>query len=572
MRYLALATDYDGTIAHDGRVDDDTIEALKRIRKSGRRVVLVTGRMLDDLASVAPDLALFDLVVAENGALLYDPATHEETVLAPPPPREFVDALRARTIAPLDVGRAIVATWHPHETLVIETIARLGLDLQVTFNKGAVMVLPPGVNKASGLLRALEQLELSPHNVVAVGDAENDLAMLGACEAAIAVANALESVKDRCDAVTQGIRGAGVVELAGRLLEDDLASLEPALGRHAVVYGRYGDRERTLAPYGGTLLVTGSSGGGKSTLTAAVLERLIDRTYQCCIIDPEGDYEGFYGTVSLGGADRVPADDEVVAVLATRERSVAVNLLAVPIDERPRHAAALLASLFTLRARTGRPHWIVIDEAHHLFPHDWDASSLLPADLFNVLLVTVDPRSLAKRVIDATGTVLAVGDDPMGSVEAVCACIGSDVPARLEEGCDGICWDRDDPARMLPFAVVPGRAERRRHLRKYAMGELAPEKSFYFVGPHGRLNLRAKNFQTFADLARGVDDETWLYHLRGGDYSRWLRERIGDQELADELASIEAQASPDARATRDATIDAIERRYTAPATAAAGSG
>ena len=171
MRYQVLATDYDGTLAEDGRVDDPTMQALERVRRSGRRLVLVTGRELDDLARVFPRLDVFDVVVAENGALVHRPATLESRVLAETPPARFVDALRARGVAPLSTGRVIVATWQPHEETVLEVIRELGLELQVIFNKGAVMVLPSGINKAVGLAAALEDLSLSPHNAVGIGDA-----------------------------------------------------------------------------------------------------------------------------------------------------------------------------------------------------------------------------------------------------------------------------------------------------------------------------------------------------------------------------------------------------------------
>jgi HAD superfamily hydrolase (TIGR01484 family) len=174
MRYLVLATDYDGTLAHNGQLDEPTIVALERLRASGRQIFLVTGRELDDLQRVCTRLDLFDQVVAENGALLYLPASNQEQVLGESPPEAFVSALQARGVAPLSVGRSIVATWEPHETTTLEVIRDLGLELQVIFNKGAVMVLPAGVNKASGLQAALVAAKLSPHNVVGIGDAEND--------------------------------------------------------------------------------------------------------------------------------------------------------------------------------------------------------------------------------------------------------------------------------------------------------------------------------------------------------------------------------------------------------------
>src|SRR6218665_4128202 len=190
MRYQALATDYDGTIAHNGCVNDATVAALKDLLATGRRLILVTGRELPELLGIFPEIGLFEWVVAENGALLYRPSTSEERPLGDSPSQAFIAALQSKGGAPMSVGRWIVATWEPFETVVIETIRNLSLELQVIFNKGAVMILPTGINKASGLSAALKEMSLSPHNVVGVGDAENDHALLRSCEFSCAVANA----------------------------------------------------------------------------------------------------------------------------------------------------------------------------------------------------------------------------------------------------------------------------------------------------------------------------------------------------------------------------------------------
>jgi hydroxymethylpyrimidine pyrophosphatase-like HAD family hydrolase len=226
MHYLALATDYDGTIADDGVVDEATLAALERLRGGARRLILVTGRDLTDLKLVMPRLDLFDLVVAENGALLYDPANHETRALGDAPLPAFVERLRELGVMPLWLGQVVVATWESNAGKVLSAIRDLGLNLQITFNKGAIMVLPVGVTKASGLRGALAQLGLSPLNCIGVGDAENDLAFLGVCGLPVAVANALPSVKERAAFVTAGTRGAGVAELIDQLLATDLAEFD----------------------------------------------------------------------------------------------------------------------------------------------------------------------------------------------------------------------------------------------------------------------------------------------------------------------------------------------------------
>jgi HAD superfamily hydrolase (TIGR01484 family) len=224
MHIICLATDYDGTLAEDGVVSHATLKALSDFRRSGRKLVMVTGRELPDLFRVFPHIDLFDRIVVENGALLYTPATKKELPLGPPPPEGFVERLRARGIDRISVGRSIVATWEPHEEKVLETIREMGLDLQIICNKGAVMVLPAGVNKASGLTAALDDLALSAQSVVAAGDAENDLAFMDASGFSVAVANALPSVKQHADLVTQNSRGAGVRELIEAVIDRDVGA------------------------------------------------------------------------------------------------------------------------------------------------------------------------------------------------------------------------------------------------------------------------------------------------------------------------------------------------------------
>ena len=231
MRYFCLICDYDGTIAHDGRCAPSTVEALKRVSASGRKLILATGRQLTELQEAFPEYAVFDRIVAENGAVLYRPDNRESKFLANPPPPEFVAELRRRGVQPLSVGQCIVATWHPFASTVLEVIRDMGLELQIILNKDAVMVLPSGVNKASGLQIALNELRFSPHNTVGVGDAENDDAFLAMCGCSVAVANALAALKEHVDLVTAGSHGAGVEELIEKLLAEDLASFAPRLTR-----------------------------------------------------------------------------------------------------------------------------------------------------------------------------------------------------------------------------------------------------------------------------------------------------------------------------------------------------
>lgn len=569
MRYHVLACDYDGTLAHHGRVDTDTLAALQRVRDSGRKLVLVTGRQLDDLMAVFPEVGLFDTVVAENGALLYRPAARERKMLGEPPPERFVAALEARDVTPLSVGEVIVATWEPHETTVMEVIRELGIEWQVVFNKGAVMALPTGVNKATGLAAALAELDLSPHNAVAVGDAENDHAFLNLCECAVAVANALPMLKERADFVTRGSQGAGVVELIDMLVATDLRELDARLERHEIMLGSRDDGSAVrIKPYGMNLLFSGTSGSGKSTIATGFLERLAEHEYQFCIIDPEGDYQEFAGAVVLGSRKRAPLVEEVCNFLQAPDQNLIVNLLAIGLEDRPSFFDQLFPALLELRTRTGRPHWIVIDEAHHLLPSSWTPTAqIVPQDLSGMMLITVHPDHVSSQLLAETDMFVAVGDAPERSIRAAAAALGERPPAipsvRLEAG-EVVAWRRRPYNDSFWFRSIPPKTERRRHLRKYAEGELGPDKSFYFKGRDGTLNLRAQNLTLFMQIADGLDDDTWMYHLQRGDYSRWLRESIKDPGLADEVADIETRSDIAPPESRALIRDLIERRYTEP--------
>ena len=569
MHYLALAVDYDGTIAHHGVVDEATQAALRRLRAGARRLLLVTGRELDDLRRVAPPLDLFDLVVAENGALLFDPASGEAVPLAEPPPERFVARLREMGVAPLSVGAAIVATWEPNETKVLAAIRELGLDLQITFNKGAVMVLPGGVTKASGLRAALEQLELSPLNCAAVGDAENDLPFLEACGLGVAVANALPSVKERVALVTEGDHGAGVAELVDRLLATDLVELDarPTAPRVALVADGEG-REAPYAPQRESLLITGQSGGGKSTLVLGLLERVAARGFQWCVLDPEGDYEGTEGAVQEGTAENPPEAAQVLDLLRKTRGGVVASLLALKLADRPAFLARLLPEVLALRARVGRPHVVVVDEAHHMLSRDWDpGGAQVPAELEGFVFVTTTPDQVSPRVLACVNRLLVVGREAGRSIAAFCRARGLAEPgsvAAMPELAPGEVLVFDPAGgEVRRMKAIPGTGERRRHRLKYAEGKLGEDTSFWFRGPEGKLNLRAHNLILFLDMGDGVDAETWEFHRRRGDFSAWMRERVKDAELAEEVAAVE-QGAEAVDAARAAVRAAVEKRYTAP--------
>ena len=564
MRYHALACDYDGTIAWDSCVSQRTIDALVDVKKSGRKLILVTGRELDDLIKVFPQLDLFDRVVAENGALLYRPSTREERKLAERPPEDFIRELIHRGAERVSVGRVIVATWRPHETTAVQVIRDFGLELQVIFNKGAVMILPSGINKATGLSAALQELGLSAHNVVGIGDAENDHAFLALCECAVAVDNALETLKERVDWVTSESHGNGTIELIQALMATDLEHLENRL-HHKILLGKRPDgSDIWLPPYPKNILIAGTSGGGKSTLAMSFLERLEEQAYQYLIIDPEGDYSTFPGAVALGDDQRPPSISEVLDVLSKPVEDASVNLTGVALNERPAFFVALLPRLQELRAKTGRPHWIVVDESHHVLPSFWEAAGLTVSQrMYGVMVITLEPDRVAPAILSNIDVVIATGVDPEITLKIFADAVGQPAPTldskTLNPG-EAIAWLRDSSEPPTLFRIVEPRAERRRHRRKYAEGELAPDLCFYFRGPEGKLNLKAQNLVLFLQIADGIDDETWLFHLKNGDISRWFREVIKDPELALE-AELMQRADITVEESKKHLRSQIEQRY-----------
>lgn len=566
MWFHVLACDYDGTLAIGGSIAPATMEALQRVRESGRRVLLITGRRFDDLLEVCPEIDFFDLVVAENGAVLYDPRGKRVEDLAEPPPPEFLAGLRVAGV-PYEAGRVIVATVVPHEIAVLETIRHLGLELQIIFNKEAVMVLPSGVSKESGLRQALGRLGISVHNAMGIGDAENDHAFLKHVGFSVAVANAVPALAAEVDLVTAGVNGAGVLELIEGPLKADFDALRSRRRVPAIELGVSDDGTPVTYPaFGPSLLITGTSGTGKSTLTGVFVERLVREDHVICLFDPEGDYhtltehEGIVVLKCESGTEETRAS-EVEQLLRHRSTSLAIDLSGLNREERIHATARFLHALRGLRADIGAPHWVIVDEAHHVFPPGGSpAQEVADFGGTGVCLITNEPASVDPAVL---GIVRHVFSTSLEAVTETIPLIAREaVPgAPLETG-EALSIPLSDagPGPVQRFRVARRETSHKRHVRKYATGKLAPDRWFHFRGPQGKLDLVAQNLETFTMLAKGVDEDTWTYHLGNGEITRWLREQIKDEELADEVAQLENQG--DAAATRRAALEAIARRYT----------
>ncbi|MEX1158630.1 MAG: hypothetical protein WEC79_06855 [Thermomicrobiales bacterium] len=303
-------------------------------------------------------------------------------------------------------------------------------------------------------------------------------------------------------------------------------------------------------------------------LATGMIERLTAHGYQVCVIDPEGDYGTVSDIIQVGDSQPAPSVEEVAQLLEYPSHSVVANLLGLPFDERPTFLTDLCGAINRLRDRTGCPHWLVVDEAHHLLPQDAAAPCCaLLTGMPGLLLITIDPRHLAPGAVQAVNLVIAIDAQPSATMQSVAETRKVSLPGQPPDALtvgEGVIWDLSRDSHLVHFCAAPCRSRHRRHRRKYAEGDMGWERSFYFTGPNGQHYLRARNLIAFLDITDRVDDETWIYHAHRGDYSHWIHDAIGDAELAGDVAEIESSRWTSAEERRAQLRRVIEQRYTLP--------
>jgi hypothetical protein len=409
--------------------------------------------VLPEVLSIFTEIDLFDLVVAENGGVLYQPSSRRERALASPPPSAFIGVLAEHEI-PLQIGSVVLATRQPNEDVILRSIQELGLELHVIFNKGAVMVLPAGINKASGLQAALDELRLSPHNVVGVGDAENDHAFLNLCECGVAVANGLPALKENADWITQSEDGSGVIELINEIVGTDLRFLEAGLKRRHLTLGtRDPAHPVQISSYGHNLLVTATSGTDAFGLAASILEQLMNEGYQCCVIDPEGSYTSFQNTLAIGSDQRAPSGEEVLHILEDPKTQPVVNIRSLSVTKRQLFLTHLFSRIRELQGRLGRPHWLIMNAADQLWrPESTEGTP----DNDGLMFVSTRPGEISSSVTAIVDTIVVLG---AGQWEILEKLRGVSYPSTSDgpdaETDSGLFWSEMETA--SPFRIVPVR-------------------------------------------------------------------------------------------------------------------
>ncbi len=450
MRYVVLATGFDGTLARHGRCDARSISMLRALAASGRKLILVTSRELRDVLDVFPQASLFDYLVAENGAVVHHPAARESQILAPAPSEMLVHELRRRQVEPLSVGSVAVTTSSEYRDTLAAIVQRLGLDCHLLDNGTTVAALPTGVSKASGIEHVLNELGLSAHNLVAVGDADNDIALFELAEHGVAVANASGPLKRAADRVTRAGHADGFVELASELLDTDLIG---APTRRRIVIGTRGAHHGvSVPPAACSILLAGPSASGKAVLCNNLLSQYLMQRYQCCIV---GSYaqraarEHFERLTTCGDEHHVPKHADILAHLAQPTQSVVVNLVAMRMPARAIFVEQLIDQLAASQARTGRPHVVVLDQAEEIL-NGASAARCARVKAMSIIYVSARPQVLPCVTLESVALVVALGDAPgtLNFIPDVTATPASDEP--LEPG-QALLWFRESGT--APFRV-----------------------------------------------------------------------------------------------------------------------
>ena len=541
--FRAVAVDYDNTLTTTPCPGDDVLAAIREVRASGRRVVLVTGRILAELRVDFPFVDRhFDAIIAENGAVIS--RFGASRALAPPVDAALERALAGRGV-PVRRGEVILATGARFDGAVIEEIARLGIEVQLVFNRGALMVLPHDVSKGSGTVHALAALGLSPRNAVAIGDAENDHSLLDVCEIGVAVANAVDSLKAHADIVLDGAAGAGVADFLRGSFQAGVPGVAPA--RQRACLGRFADGTPVEVPGSRVNLgIFGGTGRGKSYLAGLVAEQLIGLGYTVCVLDLEGDHVGLstlHGVVAFGGHDHPPGADQLGVLFHEGMGSAVIDLSMHGLDAKRAYAVAALESCRRSREQTGTPQWIVIEEAQVPLAAHAGACAHPGHGSTGLCIVSYQPEMVCRHA----GALI--------DIELHCA----------EDGTATIARRGGQPRSFTPGTRV---TPHERHWHKYTSGELPAYRRFLFRDVHGLTGASAGNLEEFrAEIAR-VRSGVLLHHAAHGDFSRWLGDISQDQRFVGTIRQAELALRQGGGANvepqREALLAALESCYGRP--------
>jgi hydroxymethylpyrimidine pyrophosphatase-like HAD family hydrolase len=572
MKLKALALDYDGTIAEDGRLDPAVRRALERARLAGLAVLIVTGRIIGELRQCAGDLTFADAIVGENGAVITFPRSGRSTALHEPPPPAFLDGLSERNVE-FKSGEVVVEADASAAPMALELIRQLELPLAILFNRGRMMILPQAISKATGFAVALDAFRLSPHNVLAIGDAENDHELLRSAEVGVAVEWGSAALKSMADEVLPGKGPAAVADYIDAILAGS-GRLRTGYPRRRVVLGTTrGGNEVSLAVSGRNLVISGDPRSGKSWVGGLVCEQLILHGYSVCIIDPEGDYAGLEGlprVLMTGGDDPPPKPHELSRLLRYPDRSVVLNLSQLSHLEKVDYLRDVLPQITVVRQSTGLPHRVLVDEAHY-FLCDPNAMSLLDMEAGGCTMVTYRASQLHPDVLQVADVMLVTRATDHEEVATLARAAG--VSVDLDEWKNLLAGLAVDEVALLPG---PEEAEGRlriirlaerltphvRHRMKYIDVPVADHHAFVFAKNGHPDGQRAHTLKEFVDTLARTESKRFHGHLQHSDFSNWIAGVFGDRPLATRIRQLEdAYRARRIADINEAIIEAIQSRY-----------
>lgn len=546
MYRRVMAFDFDGTLAVNGDVPPEVETALDQCRASGHVLFLVTGRRFESVNLGALG-DLFAGIVWENGAVLTHTASRETYLPFGQLDTRLLKAIEESGI-PFERGLALAATWVPHDQPLWQVLSSHGGSTSIEYNKGSVMILPPGATKGAGLERLLALCGLSPRNLAAFGDAENDLSMLTLAEVSVAVADAVPAVIETSDVVASAPGPQGVLEilkeypLGGKFLDIPLKRERPILLGHTDRGTALSIPSAQLA--GRNLGVFGNSGTGKSWMVGLIAEGLHHEDYQVLLIDPEGDFRGLRVLprfVSITG-DRtsLPPPSAVVSLIDEGGVSLVLDLSQYPIHLRSHYVCELMRALRPVRERKFRPHWIVLDEAQEFLFEGSEVTSLLRPglDTGGWAFVSYRPDRLSASVLASLHHLLLtkITDGAIGeSLRRSCtSCNLQD--ASLDQtpmGSALLCGG--EIVRLRPAIR---RVPHVRHLYKYLDIPLPPGKRFVFRTEQGLLGVEAASLYELSRLIPTLPLNSLQYHDRREDFVKWADGTLGDGGLASRLRKV----------------------------------
>ncbi len=563
MHFKIVAIDLDGTIAEHGVVSDETFAVLRKAKEAGFAFILVTGRRLSVLSKIGPFEEICEAIVGENGAAIYYPAN--EQVVLPFGTLDFsvMDKLDRLNI-PLEKGMAIAATWKPHDNKVVDVLSATGYAATIEYNKGAVMVLPPGATKGTGLMVALLELGYSPRNLLAIGDAENDRSMFNLAELSIAVFNAVPGIKEIADVILEDPDGAGFRKLMNDLLDKKIPSHISRPDRR-IKLGKMGnDTSVILDPtnfLNGNFAIMGESGSGKSWLAGLLVENLLRLDYQVLIIDPEGDYRGlksFPHTMLIGGSDKPPLPVvDVTTICEYTNISIILDLSLYSIERQREYVYDLLFGLSSLKVRRGKPHWILVDEIQYFCPLEGSRLTDLFLDQMRdggLGVVSFRPGLVSPALLNIIDHWLFTRMEEPSELKVL-----QDLFARKHIENDhwedlpklttkkaylhiGATAQKDAPKP----GIVEFYASRRvvphvRHLHKYLRAPLPASKRFYFYLNEGDAYQGTNSAASLWEFTQVIGDlpaYSLEYHMERKDFERWAYQVLHDKELARRINKI----------------------------------